>query len=84
MIATTAMEEIVNFIANQNPAQVLEFKASASTKKRVFKLINKSKTKQLPKKEQAELDSYLVLEHLMRLAKIRAYQILTLKLKKIE
>lgn len=75
MIATTAMEEIVNFIANQNPAKVLEFKASESTKKRVFKLINKSKTKQLQKKEQAELDNYLVLEHLMRLAKIRAYQV---------
>ena len=70
------MEEIVNFIANQNPTQVLEFKASSATKKRVFKLINKSKSGKLLKKEQAELDNYLLLEHLMRLAKIRAYQVL--------
>ncbi len=79
MIATSAIDEIVDFIAKQNPNQVLAFKASKATKNRVFKLINKSKTAKLIEKEQAELDSYLLLEHLMRLAKIKAYQELILE-----
>ncbi len=76
MIATTAFDEIVNFIASENPKRVLDFKASEATRQRVFSLIEKSKTNKLDEKEQAELDHYLTLEHLMRLAKIRAYQML--------
>lgn len=76
MLITSAVDEIVNFIAGENPAGVLEFKASEETKKRVFDLIDRSKRDELSDKEQAELDQYLLLEHLMRLAKIRAYQIL--------
>jgi hypothetical protein len=76
MLATTAVDEIVNFIAGENPERVLAFKASDATKKRVFDLIEKSKTGKLREQEQAELDHYLTLEHLMRLAKIKAYQLL--------
>lgn len=76
MISTTALDEIVNFIAEENPARVLAFKASETTHKRVFELIEKSKQAALSETEQAELDHYLTLEHLMRLAKIRAYQML--------
>lgn len=78
MIRTSAIDEIVDFIAKQNLNQVLAFKASNTTKSRVFTLINKSKTAKLGEKEQAELDNYFLLEHLMRLAKIKAYQILHL------
>lgn len=76
MIETSATTEIIDFIASENPARVLEFKASASTKKRVFELIDKSKAGRLSEAEQAELDHYFLLEHLMRLAKIKAYQLL--------
>lgn len=76
MLTTTAFDEIVNFIAAENPARVLAFKASEATHKRVFDLIENSKKGVLPAPEQAELDHYLTLEHLMRLAKIRAYQML--------
>ncbi len=76
MIASTAVDEIVEFIAGENPKRVLEFKASEATRKRVFSLIEKSKAGQLNAEEQSELDHYLVLEHLLRLAKIRAYQLL--------
>lgn len=34
MIATSAIDEIVDFIAKQNPNQVLAFKASKATKNR--------------------------------------------------
>jgi hypothetical protein len=76
MIITSAIDEIVNFIAGENPSRVLDFKASEETRKRVFDLIGKSKSGDLTEKEQAELDHYFLLEHLMRLAKIRAYQML--------
>lgn len=76
MLTTSAVDEIVNFIASENPTGLLNFKASETTKKRVFDLIDKSKNSELTDKEQAELDHYLLLEHLMRLAKIRAYQML--------
>ena len=76
MLTTSAVEEIVNFIASENPSRVLDFKASDETKKRVFDLIDRSKRDKLSEKEQAELDHYFQLEHLMRLAKIRAYQML--------
>ncbi|MEN0047981.1 MAG: hypothetical protein AAF806_13050 [Bacteroidota bacterium] len=76
MLTTSATTEIVNFIAEENPDRVLAFKASTTTKKRVFELIERSKSGHLNEKDQAELDHYFLLEHLMRLAKIRAYQIL--------
>lgn len=76
MVITSAVDEIVNFIASANPSRVLEFKASEATRKRVFDLIDKSKSGDLSEKEQAELEHYFLLEHLMRLAKIRAYQML--------
>lgn len=76
MIASTAVDEIIEFIAGENPKRVLEFKASQATRKRVFSLIAKSKAGQLSEEEQSELDHYLMLEHLLRLAKIKAYQIL--------
>lgn len=73
---TSAVDEIINFIAGENPARVLDFKASEATRKRVFDLIDRSKKEELSEKEQAELDHYFQLEHLMRLAKIRAYKML--------
>jgi len=76
MIITSAVDEIINFIASENPDRLLEFKASESTKERVFNLIEKSKKGSLSEKEQAELDHYFQLEHIMRLAKIRAYKML--------
>lgn len=76
MIASTAVDEIIEFIAGENPKRVLEFKASEATRSRVFSLIEKSKTGQLSEEEQSELNHYLMLEHLLRLAKIKAYQIL--------
>ena len=76
MLTTSAVDEIVNFIASENPKGLLDFKASEATKKRVFDLIDRSKKSELTEEERAELDHYLLLEHLMRLAKIRAYQML--------
>ena len=72
-----AYEEIINFIAaGPTTDSVAAFKASPEAKARVALLIDREKTVGLTPQEQAELDSYEELEHLMILAKARAYELL--------
>ena len=65
--------EIVDFIAS-GPSRraVANFQASEELKARVAELIRREKTEGLPRPERDELDHYLQLEHIMRLAKARA------------
>jgi hypothetical protein len=68
-----AYEEIINFIAaGPTTNSVAAFKASPEAKARVALLIEREKTVDLTPQEQAELDSYEEVEHLMILAKARA------------
>jgi len=70
-----AYDEIVDFIAaGTSPAGVASFEASEATKQKVAELIHREKTSGLSPDETAELNDYLQLEHLMRLAKARARQ----------
>jgi hypothetical protein len=70
---TRAYEEIVEFIASgTTPAAVAGFEPSDEAKRQVADLLHKEKTAGLSAEEQSELDHYLKLEHLMRLAKARA------------
>ncbi|MCE9554003.1 MAG: hypothetical protein K8T91_11595 [Planctomycetes bacterium] len=72
-----AYEEIVAFIAaGTNPATVVSFQASDATKQRVADLIHLEKNDGLSAEEEAELNDYLRLEHIMRLAKAQARQYL--------
>lgn len=75
MIITQVHEEIINFIASANPAQVAAFRPSEAANRRLEDLIAKEKETGLSEAERVELEQYLVLEHLMRLAKARAYQL---------
>jgi len=70
-------EEVVEFIAAQGPREVIEFKPSAAARERVWDLIEREKTDGISADEKAELDHYLEVEHLMRLAKARARQLLS-------
>jgi hypothetical protein len=45
-------------------------------RQRVWDLLERQKTDALPAEEKSELDHYLEIEHLMRLAKARARQLL--------
>jgi len=73
MTTSRAYEEIVDFIASgTNPDSVIAFTPSDSVKKRVGDLIHFEKTRGLSEDEKSELDHYMQLEHLMRLAKARA------------
>jgi hypothetical protein len=74
---TKAFEEIVDFIAaGTTPQSVAQFRASAETRERVEELIRREKSSNLQPEESAELNDYLQLEHLMRLAKARARTVL--------
>jgi hypothetical protein len=71
-----AYEEIVEFIAARGPQEVIEFKPSEAARERVWDLIEREKTGSISPDEKAELDHYMEVEHLMRLAKARARQLL--------
>ncbi len=73
MRTARAYEEVIEFIASgTNPNSVAAFRPSDATKKRVADLIYLEKTAALSSEEKSELDHYMQLEHLMRLAKARA------------
>lgn len=77
MALARAYDEIVDFIAEgRGPEAVSAFRPSAATRARVGTLIAREKQGELSSAEQGELDHYLKLEHLMRLAKARARKLL--------
>ena len=72
-ISKLLYDEIINFIAfGTTPQSVLDFRPSKTVKERVTDLIEREKTMGLSANEVTELDHYLQLEHIMRLAKARA------------
>lgn len=74
MSTLRAYEEIIDFIAaGTSPQNVVAFRPSESAKERVADLIYREKMAALSPDEKSELDHYLQLEHLMRLAKARAH-----------
>jgi hypothetical protein len=76
MSALKAYDEVIDFIAATNPDKVLAFRPSEATMQRVSDLIYREKTAGLATEEKAELDHDMWLEHVMRMAKIRARQLL--------
>ncbi|MFO1486789.1 MAG: hypothetical protein U1F71_25745 [Verrucomicrobiaceae bacterium] len=74
---TRAHEEIIEFMAAGTTSErMAAFKPSARAKKRVAFLLAKEKRDGLLPEEKLELDSAMQLEHLMRLAKARARQLI--------
>lgn len=68
-----AYDEVIEFIASgPSVRSVADFQASPETKARVELLIRKEKNDGLTPGEKSELDDFMALEHLMRLAKARA------------
>lgn len=67
-----ASEEVADFIAATDPAKVIAFRPSKETSDRVSDLIGREKSGEISLEEQQELDQYMQLEHLMRMAKIFA------------
>ena len=66
-------DEVIEFIASSSPENVIAFRPSEDAKARVADLIFREKTEGLSADEKSELDHYMQIEHLMRLAKARAH-----------
>ncbi|MDQ3130009.1 MAG: hypothetical protein M3Q99_04515 [Acidobacteriota bacterium] len=73
MNTTKAYEEVVDFIAaGTTPQNVIAFRPSEAAQARIDNLLWREKEGEISGEEKSELDHYLQLEHLMRLAKARA------------
>ena len=71
MTIYNAYDQIAELIATLDPTKVLALKATDEMQNRLEDLVEKSKIGNLDRKEKDELDHYIVLERLIRLAKIR-------------
>jgi hypothetical protein len=69
-----AYAEVADFIAVNDPRRVIAFQPSEESKARVADLISREKTEGLSRDEKSELEHYVTIEHLMRLAKARAHR----------
>jgi len=77
MNTSKAYDEIADFIAANNPRGVIAFQPSEESKDRVADLISREKTEGLSRDKESELDHYMMIETLMRLAKSRAHRYLS-------
>ena len=66
---------IMQLLASQlAPEQVLSIRPSPEFQAHVSELLHRSKQGELSRQEEAELERYLLLEHLVRLARAHAYK----------
>ena len=72
--AQKSYDEIVDLFARgTTPAQILAFRPSRESQKRVQYLLARNKMDELTEDEAAELDRFGEVEHLMQLVKARAH-----------
>ena len=74
MVVYNAYDQIAELIAELNPVKVMALKANEELQNRFENLVEKSKESSLNLQEKDELDHYVVLERLIRLAKIRSHE----------
>jgi hypothetical protein len=69
--------EIIDFIAaGTTPQTIVDYRPSQEAQQRVADLMAREKEGSLSPEEQSELDHFMDLEHILRMAKGRARQIL--------
>ena len=73
-------DELAHFLASLSPRRVLAYKASAKAQTRVNDLLDKNNTVGLTPEENAEMERYMTVEHIVRLAKAKALQRLNQKI----
>jgi hypothetical protein len=69
-------DEIIDLIAASRPEKIANFQISAEAKEHVADLLSREKNGGLTPDETSELNDYIELEHIMRLVKARARQLL--------
>ncbi len=69
--------EIIDFFASgTTPQAVADFRSSAAAQQRALELLDLAKEDQLTPEQESELEHFIELEHILRMAKARARQIL--------
>jgi len=77
-LPSPAYFEIIDFIAaGTTPQAVLDFRPSPVAQQRVADLVDREKMDRLSPEDQAELAHFMELEHILRMAKAKARQILS-------
>ncbi len=75
IIKLSAYDEFVEFITSSPPLEeISEFRLSAETEARFSELLEANRNRSLTDLEEAELDEFMRLEHIVRKAKIRAFE----------
>lgn len=75
MLKTQAATEVAQFLAyHPTPEQIISFHPSAEVTERAYELIHADRDGALSEEERQELESYLVIEHLMELIKLEAHR----------
>lgn len=75
IIQTSAYDEFIEFITSSPTLEeTVNFRLSDATQTHFSQLLEKNRNQTLTAEEQAELNEFLHLEHLMRMMKIRAYE----------
>jgi len=73
MVITPIYNEFIDFLAGGfTPQQIIDYKPSNGLKQKLFDMLDKEKSGELTLNERSELNYYLQLEHIIRLAKARA------------
>jgi hypothetical protein len=76
--ASPAYIEVLDFlITSPSPRELLAFKVSPATQNRLGDLLEKNREEGLTELEQAELDAFEQIEHVMILLKARARRLLS-------
>lgn len=71
----TVYDEFIDFIAaGTTPESLINFHLSETAQNRLEDLIDKAKNNEITKEEKRELDIFLNLEHIIRLAKAKAHK----------
>ena len=73
MIAVPIYNELIDFLAGGfTPQEMIQYQPSNEMKEKVWDLVQKEKNTGLTEAEQSELNYYMQLEHIIRMAKARA------------
>lgn len=67
-------DELAFFLASLSPRKVLAYKASPKAQERVTLLLEKNRIEGLTTEENSEMERYMTVEHIVRLAKAKALQ----------
>ncbi len=77
-VSSPIYAEIIDFIAaGTTPQSVADFLPSAESQRMLASLMEREKTGSLSVEEKAEIDHFMELEHILRMAKARARQIVS-------